>query len=65
MTTLPNIYKSWNMILDKEFKEDYYKNIKEKIVQDINAGETIYPPLDLVFNAFCKTDLDNLKVVIL
>jgi hypothetical protein len=32
-----DIDKSWNIILDKEFNENYYKNIKEKIVQDINS----------------------------
>lgn len=65
MTKLQNIDKSWNPILDKEFNEDYYKSIKEQIVKDVNLGETIYPPLDLVFNAFSKTSLDDLKVVIL
>jgi uracil DNA glycosylase len=30
------IDKSWDKILNKEFSQDYYKKIKEKIVEDIN-----------------------------
>lgn len=60
-----NIDSSWNSFFSEELEKDYYKKIKEKLVLDINSWETIYPPLDLVFNAFSKTSLDNLKVVIL
>lgn len=62
---LANIHPSWNDILEKEFSQEYYKNIKKIIVDDINAGETIYPPLDKVLSAFEKTPLSELKVVIL
>lgn len=65
MQKIPNIDNSWKEIILEEIKKDYYKNIKEKIVNDINAWEIIYPPLDLVFNAFLETSFDNLKVVIL
>lgn len=61
----PNIHPSWNDILEKEFSQEYYQNIKKIIVDDINAGETIYPPLDKVLAAFEKTPLSELKVVIL
>ncbi len=62
---LPNIHPSWNDILQNEFSQEYYQNIKKIIVDDINAGETIYPPLDKVLAAFEKTPLSELKVVIL
>lgn len=61
----PSIHKSWDKILNNEFNQDYYKKIKEKIVEDINNWKTIYPPLESVFSAFSKTSLDDLKVVIL
>lgn len=61
----PNIHPSWNNILEKEFSQEYYKNIKKIIVDDVNAGEIIYPPLEKVLNAFEKTPLSELKVVIL
>lgn len=60
-----SIHKSWDKILEKEFNQDYYKKIKEKIVEDSNNWKIIYPPLEMVFNAFSKTSLDDLKVVIL
>lgn len=63
--TPKNIHPSWNEILQKEFSQEYYKNIKKIIVDDINAWETIYPPLDKVLGAFEKTPLSELKVVIL
>lgn len=59
------IHPSWSDILQKEFDSEYYQNIKKTIVNDINLWETIYPPLDKVLNAFEKTPLDKLKVVIL
>ena len=61
----PNIHPSWSNILENEFSKEYYQNIKKTIVQDINLGETIYPPLDKVLNAFEKTPFSELKVVIL
>lgn len=61
----PNIHPSWWKILNKEFEKPYYTEIKKIIVTDINLWEEIYPPLDMVFHAFEKTSLDDLKVVIL
>lgn len=62
---LPNIHPSWNDILQNEFSQEYYQNIKKIIVDDVNAWEAIYPPLDKVLSAFEKTPLSQLKVVIL
>ncbi len=66
MTAIKNpLPTSWMTLLENEFQKDYYKNIKQKIVDDVNAGYTIYPPLEKVFTAFHLTDFENLKVVIL
>lgn len=61
----PNIHPSWWKILENEFSQPYYNEIKKTIVQDINLWETLYPPLDKVLHAFEKTPLSELKVVIL
>lgn len=61
----PKIHPSWEKILSPEFEKPYYNEIKKIIVNDINLWETIYPPLDKVLNAFEKTPLSELKVVIL
>lgn len=63
--TTNNIPKTREEILWIEFQQPYYLEIKKAIVNDINNGETIYPPLEEVLNAFEKTPLNNLKVVIL
>ena len=65
MKLTENLDKEWLEILEPEIKKDYFKNIKQKIVDDINNWKTIYPPLELVFNAFVKTPFNDIKVVIL
>lgn len=55
----------WLEIIKQEQEKEYYKDIKKKIAEDISSWITIYPPLDMVFNAFEKTSFGDLKVVIL
>jgi len=59
------IHSSWQQIINKEFEKPYYLEIKKTILNDINLWEIIYPALDKILNAFEKTSLDKLKVVIL
>ncbi|HHH52939.1 MAG TPA: uracil-DNA glycosylase [Bacteroidetes bacterium] len=60
-----NIDDSWKQILAEEFEKDYFTKIKEDIVNDIKAGKIIYPPGNLIFNAFNSTPFDKVKVVII
>jgi uracil-DNA glycosylase len=55
----------WLEILTPEMQKPYFQDIKKKLVDDINAGITIYPSLDNIFNAFVKTPFKDLRVVIL
>jgi len=57
--------KSWENILQEEFKKKYYKKIQETLSTDKDSGEIIYPPESLIFNAFKYTPFDKIKVVIL
>ena len=41
------------------------EKIKETIINDINSEEVLYPPVNLIFNAFNKTPFDKVKVVII
>lgn len=61
----PKIEQTWLYVLKEEFKKDYFKNIKQTLIKDITSKEIIYPPVDLIFNAFNKTPFDKVKVVIL
>ncbi|MBF0913672.1 uracil-DNA glycosylase [Candidatus Gracilibacteria bacterium] len=60
-----NIESSWLEILKDEFEKDYMKEIKSFLVQQIEAGKTIYPNPKNIFKAFDKTPFDKVKVVIL
>ena len=59
------IEESWLEVLKEEFNKNYFKEIKKNLVKDIEVWETIYPPINLIFNAFNHTAFDNVKVVIL
>ena len=65
MSFIPNIQNWWNNILENEFSKDYFKNIEKTINKDKSEWITIFPKEENIFNAFLKTDLADLKVVIL
>lgn len=56
--------KSWDDILKLEKSKDYYKEL-ETFLEKEYSTKKIFPPKELIFNAFEKTSLDKLKVVIL
>ena len=56
--------KTWDEIIALEKEKDYYKKLEEKIEEKYKTS-TVFPPKDMMFNAFSKTPIDNLKVVIL
>jgi uracil-DNA glycosylase len=59
------IEESWKEALEDEFKKPYFKQITEHIKTEKAQGKIIYPPGPLIFNAFYKTPLNDVKVVIL
>lgn len=58
------IGNKWDLILQDEFKKDYFENLMNFIKNEYKE-KTIYPKQNEVFNAFRYTDFDNVKVVIL
>ena len=56
---------SWSDILSEEKQKAYFKDTLAYVNNRREQGITVYPPKDLVFNAFSATSLDDLKVVIL
>jgi uracil-DNA glycosylase len=58
------IGNKWDLILQDEFKKDYFTNLMDFIKTEYKT-KTIYPKQNEVFNAFRYTDFDNVKVVIL
>lgn len=59
------IHPSRKKALASQRKEPYFIAIEDALKTKMQAGETIYPPADLVFNAFNLTPLDDVKVVVL
>lgn len=57
--------KDWLFLLEKEFEKPYMQNLKKFLLQEKKSGQIIYPPSNLVFNAFLKTSFKNTKVVII
>ncbi|HZG23776.1 MAG TPA: uracil-DNA glycosylase [Chitinophagaceae bacterium] len=59
------IEPGWKKILSEEFKKAYFEQITIFLKTEKSAGKTIYPPGNLIFNAFDKTPFDAVKVVLL
>lgn len=58
------IGNDWDIILENEFKKEYFYNLL-KFVQGEYARKTIFPPKKDVFKAFRYTPYKDVKVVIL
>lgn len=56
--------QTWEEVIELEKQKDYYTSLKEQIEKKYETT-TVFPPHDKIFNAFSKTPIDNLKVVIL
>jgi len=60
-----SIEQSWKRHLAVEFEKDYFKGIKKFILAEKQKGNVIFPPGNLIFNAFAQTPFDKVKIVIL
>jgi uracil-DNA glycosylase len=59
------IEASWKEALKQEFNKPYFLQVAAHLKTEKAAGATVYPPGQLIFNAFEQTPFDKLKVVIL
>ena len=59
------INDSWKEVLKSEFNKPYFLQIVNFLRMEKLAGKTIYPPGQLMFNAFNTTPFDEVKVVLL
>lgn len=55
---------SWAPVLKPLFQQDFMKHLSA-FVQEQRQNHVVFPPADLVFNAFRLTPFDKIKVVIL
>jgi uracil-DNA glycosylase len=56
---------SWLEKLGSEFEKPYMKELESFLAKELAGGAEIYPPFDLIFNAFCQTPFPEVKVVII
>lgn len=61
----PQIREDWKRVLLDEFSKDYFIGIKDFLVNEKKIGKVIYPPGQLIFNAFNLAPFEKVKVVIL
>ncbi len=61
----PRLEPSWKAVLQEEFHQPYFADLKRFLLQEKAQGATVYPPGSLIFNAFNTTPFDSVKVVIL
>jgi uracil-DNA glycosylase len=59
------IEAGWKSILKEEFDKPYFIDLVNFVKNELRSGKQVYPPGQLIFNAFEKTPFDKLKVVIL
>lgn len=56
---------SWLEKLQEEFEKPYMRELEAFLASEKDFGAEVYPPLDLIFNAFCQTPFEQVKVVII
>jgi uracil-DNA glycosylase len=59
------IEPSWRKQLENEFKLPYLIELAAFVEREYTSGASIYPPKDLIFNAFWQTPYNNVKVLIM
>lgn len=62
---LLELESSWNEALEDELNEPYISSLMAFVEKERSAGATVYPPNELIFNAFQRTPFDKVKVVIM
>lgn len=66
MITIPsNIDPKWGAAIKKAQSNTNWTALEAFLNDEYHLGKEIYPPKNLIFNAFSQTPLDKIKVVIL
>jgi uracil-DNA glycosylase len=60
----PSINPSWKAVLSEQFEAPYFAELKLFLLEE-KQKYIVYPPGNLIFNAFDKTPFEEVKVVIL
>ncbi len=55
---------TWGQLLEEEFEKPYMRRLEAFLTAEMKAGETVYPPMHQVFQAFHQTPYEKVSVVI-
>ncbi|MDB5261306.1 MAG: uracil-DNA glycosylase [Adhaeribacter sp.] len=58
------IEESWRRVLEPEFEQEYFNKLISFVKAEY-ATHQVFPPGNLIFNAFDKTPFDQVKVVVI
>lgn len=58
------IHNEWQQVLEEEFTAPYYQTLR-RFLKEEYKGNTVYPPMDDIWEAFELTPYEDVKVVIL
>lgn len=61
----PQIEQSWLEVLGDEFQKPYFSDLKQFLLDEINAKKVICPPPKQIFSAFDACPFQKVKVVII
>jgi uracil-DNA glycosylase len=61
----PRIEASWGEALAEEFSAPYFADLKGFLQEEKNSGQILFPPGSQIFEAFNRTPVHQVKVVIL
>ena len=59
-----SVNNSWKSFFEVESKKEYFKKLQEDVANEYN-NSTCFPPEELIFAAFDKCNVNDLKVVII
>lgn len=57
-------YNGWEPLFEKEFQKPYFVKLKKFLIEEY-ATKNVYPPKQLILNAFDHTSYNDVNVVIL
>ena len=64
MSVPPQMEPQWGGLLEEEFRKPYMNQLRNFVAQE-RASYPVYPPKELVFNAFLQTPPEATRVVII
>ena len=56
---------TWQAIIGKELEKPYMQSLRNFLKHEKASGKTIFPPSQLIFNAFNHTPFEKVRVVII